>query len=333
MDEQLLQLMLQMSQAKKGNRNLPGLLNNLDNPLLLGMAGVLDPISFEQSMGTPGLYGQYSADPNTPDAVRAIMDFVDQGANKYQIQAQINQLPSELVTESGYTPAQLEAMAGDMVKERSSGAGKNVFEKAGLRNPADIYTTADVPLSEDSVRELVRLQQEAVPVSNRLGAEQQRGNAARTQMQNTKNSEKVAKEVGRSRLLTSGLAAGNINKLAEWIASQGSISEQALKSGAERFRPKSKSDAESYDRAVGVASKRITKEMPDFAMEGSKRRKAIADWEESKKREAKISAEASNNARLQESIRQANLGNAASQGRTPFTDQVSQLLRFVAGSK
>lgn len=333
MNEELMRLMLQMSQAKKGNRNLSGLLNNLDNPFLLGMAGVLDPISFGQMGATPGLYGQYSADPNTPDAVKAIMDYVDQGANKYQIQSQLNQLPEEVKTASGYTPEQLDAMAADMVSERSKGVGKNVFEKAGFRNPSDIYTTADVPLTNESINALIGLQEKSVPVSNRLSAEQQRGNTARVQMQNTKEPKSVAKEIERARLLTSGTAAANVRQLADWIASQGSVSEQSLKSGAERFRPKSKADAQSYDRAVQTATSRIKTKMPDFTMGDAKRRQAIQDWEESKKREAKIGAQMSNNARMQESIRQANLDRAASQGRTPFTDQLSQLLSFVSGSK
>lgn len=334
MDPILLQLMAQLSQAKGANKNLPGLLNNMDNPLLLGLAGVLDPISFQQSAGNQGLYGQYAADPNTPDAVRAIMDYVDQGANKYQIQAQLNQLPEEVKTASGYTPEQLDAMAADMVSERSKGTGKNVFEKAGFRNPSEVYTAADVPLTDDSIKQLIRLQEESTPIYNKLSTEQQRGNVARRTMQNTSDAEKIAKTLQRSRLLaTSGSSAAAMRQLADWIAAQGSVSEQSLRSGAERFRPKNRGDAQSFDRALEAATKNIMRETPDFETNNKKRRQSIKDWEASKIRESRIAAEASNNARLQEAIRMANLEQAAAQGRTPFTDQASQLMKFIAGSK
>ena len=334
MDPVILQLMAQMSQAKSGNKNLSGLMNNFDNPLLLALAGVLDPLALEQQTSNAGLYGQYSADPNTPDAVRAIMDYVDQGANKYQIQAQLNQLPEELKTASGYTPEQLDAMAADMVSERDKGSNKNVFAKAGFRNPSDVYTTADVPLSPNSIKELIRLQEQFEPVSSRLSTERQRGNVARLKMQNDQGAGKVAKELQRGRLLaTSGTSAASLRQLADWVASQGSISEQALKAGADRFRPEGRGDAQSFDAAFNAVTKRIKKELPEFGTNNKKRRQAIKDWEASKREEAKISAEASNNARLQEAIREANLRQMAAEGRTPFMDQASQLMKFIAGSK
>lgn len=334
MDPVLLQMMAELSRAKGGNRNLSGLMNNMDNPLLLAMAGVIDPLALQQQTSNTGLYGQYAADPNTPDAVRAIMDYVDQGANKYQIQAQLNQLPDELITQSGYTPEQLDAMAAEMVSQRSKGADKNVFEKAGFRNPSDVYNLSDVPLSPNSVKELVGLQEGFEPISNRLSTERQRGNVARRVMQNNQDAGKVAKELQRGRLLTtSGTSAASMRQLADWIAAQSSISEQSLKAGAERFRPEGRGDAQSFDAALETVAKRLKKDMPDFETNNKKRRKAIKDWEASKMEEAEISAEASNNARLQEAIRMANLKQVAAQGRTPFTDQASQLMKFIAGSK
>ena len=82
---------------------------------------------------------------------------------------------------------------------------------------------------------------------------------------------------------------------------------------------------------VGTAiSKTAT---PASEVKSMDRGKSVADWEQSKIEESKIKAEASNNARLQEAIRQANLQQAAMAGRTPFTDQASQLVKFIAGTK
>jgi hypothetical protein len=61
--------------------------------------------------------------------------------------------------------------------------------------------------------------------------------------------------------------------------------------------------------------------------------KAVKDWESSKAQENQLRTEMSNNARLQEAIRMASLQKAAAAGRTPFTDQMSQIMRFASGSK
>lgn len=333
MDEQILQLMAQLSQAKGGNKNLSGLMGNLDNPLLLALAGAIDPLALEQSSGG-GLYNQYANDPNTPDAVRAIMDYLDQGANKYQIQSELAKMPSEVITQSGYTPEMLDALASDMYSQRQKGEDKNVFAKAGFRNPSEVYTAADVPLGVDAQLKLAELRAGMKEPLSALSREQQRGAKARQQLGEAANRKDVMEVLSSTRnLTTTGGARKGITDLLKWMEKEGYSSGNTIKEAAGKFRPSNRSDASSYDIAVDTASNRLARKTDALKDKNPKRRKAIKDWEASKMKEAELSAEASNNARLQAAIRESALERAAVAGRTPFTDQASQLLRFISGSK
>ena len=126
MDPQLLAALL--SQAKGGNKNLSGTLGNVDNPILLALAGVLDPYygTGQTTSGAGNLYGSFASDETTPAAVKAVMDYVDQGMNGYQIEAQINALDPDIVKNSGYTDEQLISMGKEMAKEGGK-KGADVF--------------------------------------------------------------------------------------------------------------------------------------------------------------------------------------------------------------
>lgn len=328
--EEILKLMMQMSQAKGGNKNLSGMLGNMDNPLLLALAGVLDPMSMQGAGQTSSLYGQYAGDPNTPDAVKVLMDYVDQGANKYQIESAINQLDPGVITDSGYTADQLISMGADMTKQRSEGTDKNVFEKAGFRNPNDVYTTADVPLSADSQKRLMDLQTEYKPIGANLERINQR--VAKTGL--------AMRGAGKDRRQEwSDLVMGQntspifkdkkLKELAKWIESTGYVSVPDIEKKAQELQMSGKGQSPRLARAVG----KIKESSAGYEQGVADRAQAITDWEQAKIAESKARAEESNNLRLREAIVQANLQQAAQAGRTPFTDQASQLMKFIAGTK
>lgn len=330
MDPQVLQLLMQMSQAKGGNRNLSGTLNNMDNPLLLALAGVLDPMSGQGAGQSSGIYNQFANDPNTPATVQQVMDWVDQGLNKYQIESMVTQLPDAVVMDGGYTKKQLVSMANDMTKQRSTGADKNVFEKAGYRNPNDVYTAADVPLSAGSQKRMMELQAEYKPIGDNLEKIDQRvaktglamrgaGKDRRQEWSDLVNKEQTSPVFKDARL----------KKLAKWIESTDYVSVPDIEKKAKELQMEGTTYSPRLDRAVA----KIKKKSASYEQGVADRPQAITDWEQAKIAESKAKAEASNNARLQEAIRQANLDQAARAGRTPFTDQASQLMKFIAGTK
>jgi hypothetical protein len=330
MDPVVLQLLAQMAQAKGGNKNLSGLLGNMDNPLLLALAGVLDPMSMQGAGQTGSLYGQYAGDPNTPDAVKVLMDYVDQGANKYQIESAINLLDPSVVTDSGYTPEQLISMGSDMVKQRSEGADKNVFEKAGFRNPNDVYTAADVPLSAGSQKRLMELQTEYEPIGANLEKVNQR--VAKTGLA-MRGAGKDRRQEWSDLIMAENTSPifkdKKLKELAKWIESAGYVSVPDIEKKAQELQMSGKGQSPRLGRAVG----KIKQTAASYEQGVGDRAQAIADWEQAKIGESKAKAEESNNLRLREAIVQANLRQAAQTGRTPFTDQASQLMKFIAGTK
>jgi hypothetical protein len=340
MDPVVLQLLMQMSQAKGGNRNLSGTLNNMDNPLLLALAGVLDPMSGQGAGQSSGIYNQFANDPNTPATVQQVMDWVDQGLNKYQIESMVTQLPDAVVTDGGYTKKQLVSMANDMTKQRSTGADKNVFEKAGYRNPNDVYGLMDAPLSADSQKRLVELQTEYEPIENKMANQESRSRVAANKMRGfgTEVKSTLADDLKReANTLTTGMASVAMRNLAKYVASNPYLTVEDLNEQVDSIASTTSArpgEVKQFKkRALKYVDALAKTATPASEVKSMDRGKSVADWEQSKIEESKIKAEASNNSRLQEAIRQANLDQAARAGRTPFTDQASQLMKFIAGTK
>ena len=339
--EEILKLMIQMQQAKGGNKNLSGLLGNMDNPLLLALAGVLDPMSMQDAGQASSLYGQYAGDPNTPDAVKVLMDYVDQGANKYQIESAINQLDPNVVNASGYTDDQLISMGVDMVKQRSEGTDKNVFEKAGFRNPNDVYTASDVPLSANSQKRLMELQVEYESTSNKMARQETRTGIAAKKMRGFSEESKkglAGKLKSEYKGIPVGPAQRGLREFEEYVSSSPYLTVEELNkkfdSLANNLRGANPQEVDRFKRAalarIGSVSKNANQASEVKSMD---RGQTIRDWEQSKIEESKIKAQESNILRLREAIVQANLQQAAQTGRTPFTDQASQLTKFIAGMK
>jgi hypothetical protein len=339
MDPVVLQLLVQMSQAKDGNKNLSGMLNNMDNSLLLALAGVLDPMSAQGSSQSSGIYNQFANDPNTPATVQQVMDWVDQGLNKYQIESMINQLPIAVVTDGGYTTKQLISMANEMTKQRYSGTDKSALgelTQAGYRNPNDVYA----PLSANSQKRLAELQTEYEPIANNMANQESRSRVAANKMRGFSPDVKseLSKNIIRdSRTMATGMASVALRDLAKYVDSNPYVTVEDLNKQVDLIASSTSAvpgEVETFKRnalrRIGKVAKTAT---PASEVKSIDRGKAIADWEQSKIEESKIKAKASNNARLQEAIRQANLQQAAMAGRTPFTDQASQLVKFIAGTK
>lgn len=146
MDEELLQLFLE---AKKGNRNVAGLLNNLDNEMLAFLAGVYTPDVDQGGMGT--LWSSYAGNPDYP-VVQDIISKIEGGADPYYLGSYIDSLGGN--TDS-FQPEDLKGLTRALYKEYTGSKKKDdVWSKAGLRSPLDVYSVEDVPISE-SVAKLI----------------------------------------------------------------------------------------------------------------------------------------------------------------------------------
>jgi hypothetical protein len=293
MDPQVVQMLMQyMAAAKGGNKNVSSISNNLSDPVLLALAGVLDPYYGAGDSSTT--YGQFANDPSTPAAVRAVMDYVDQGMNQYQIEAQINNLDDKVIKDSGYTDDILISMGRDMVKEGGK-KGSNVFTKAGLRNPNDIYELDDVPLGQDETESYFNYLKKAQESDKQTGTYEQKLNVAKSKNKRPK--------AFRDELLDSV-----------------DLDEDIIYPfrGALKRSIKEMPDAELAQRG-GFDVMPSQKVRDDVS-------RAQAEYydQQSKVQGDLLRAQA---------VREGALRRASQSGRTPFTDQTSTLLKFIAGTK
>ena len=173
-DPELIKL---MSAAKGGNKNVSSLLGNLDNSLLTFMAGVYDPLAAQGGSSAGGggpLWSQYSGDTNP--IMRDLMMKIQNGTNKFYLGSYIDSLPAADVQATGYSPSDLKGLATGMLKEytegasSSSGASKDPFAKAGLRNPLDLYSTSDMPVGKKGREGLVKITKEQDAIMKAVAA-------------------------------------------------------------------------------------------------------------------------------------------------------------------
>lgn len=324
MDPQLLAALL--SQAKGGNKNLSGVLGNMDSPILLALAQVLDPYygTGQTTSGAGSLYGSFASDETTPAAVKAVMDYVDQGMNGYQIEAQINNLDPNVVKDSGYTDEQLISMGKEMAKEGGK-KGTDVFAKAGLRNPNDIYDLEDVPLNSSQSQDYENYLTAAR--KSKKGSEMADWHLA----------------VARNNIDKYGLEPADVP---DWFPTGGDgTSVRPMGGEGTSIRPMG-GEGTSVRPMGGegvVAKPRGGQGSGLYPTGGNGPYKP-----EKKKRPSQEEFDALNRAQVEvadvntrvaadlmraQAVREGALNRAKSIGRTPFTDQTSALLKFIAGTK
>lgn len=320
--QQLIALLL--SQARGGNKGLSGLLGNLDNPNLLAMAGVLDPY---YGTGTTGggsgqLYGSFASDETTPAAVKAVMDYVDQGMNSYQIEAAINRLDGNVIKDSGYTNDQLISMGKEMSKQGGKKA-QDVFAKAGLRNPNEIYSIDDVPLNAD----------ESKMFSDFAGKAQKTDKLT----SNYEYALRAAKE-NYNRLLKE--QKGPRGKENKGIQDRDMGSSSVFYNTGAKITPYDGGPEQPYDPSVDVPAvydprrkdpRKVGK--GEDAMPKGPTQKDRDDISRAQVALYEQNLRVLNDKRRAQAVQEGALGRASSSGRTPYSDQISSMLKFVAGSK
>lgn len=354
MDEQTQQLLaLLMSNAKSGNKNISSILGNLDNPIFSGMAGVLDPYYGTGVGGGGDLYSSFAADETTPAAVKAVMDYVDQGMNAYQIEAQINALDPDVIKDSGYTDQQLISMGKEMSKQGGKQAN-DVFKKAGLRNPNDIYGLSDVPLNDVEnkyyAKYLTRAKENQKPIGD-LGYQYE---VAQQRLKELRDSGTINDPFANAMINASQNMPTDYIKQGMINAAGSAPQDYMMTSAREKASQDmpidyirqgminaAKNAPRDYIKEGMIAS---AQESPGDYMMTSAKEKAGAGRRAPTQEERdavsralanKVNQETAVNYDLMraQAVRKGALNRATRAGRTPFTDQTSALLKFIAGTK
>lgn len=339
MDPQLLAAIL--SQAKGGNKNLSGVLGNMDNPILLALAQVLDPYygTGQTTSGAGSLYSSFAGDKSTPAAVKAVMDYVDQGMNPYQIEAQINALDSDVIKDSGYTDQQLISMGKEMAKEGGK-AGSNVFAKAGLRNPNDIYDVEDVPLNESQNKDYFDYIGKAK--KSKRGEEKANWDLGVARNNMSKYSPETVDVPDWFPMGAEPGTVAQIGKGAEYNTARIGLDENGKgpNINTARIGLDENGKGPNFNTArIGEGAEYNTARIGPIPSKSDKKKGSRPSREEldalsrAQAGVADVNTKVAADLMRAQAVREGSLMRAQQLGRTPFTDQASALLKFIAGSK
>ena len=334
------ELLALLGGAKAGNKKLSGLLGNLDNPLLLAFAGVLDPMYGTGSAGATPLMSQY-ANSQEP-IIQDIVSKVQQGVDPYALSSYIDTLVNVPNTDmAGFQVNDLKGLAKGLANEwsKSSSNSNNVFAKAGFRHPNDVYTYSDLPMEDYAVKAIQDISKQEQEATKGYDAAAQNAKKAllafqqapkqtpniRSAKRDAQIKKMIDQEMGLPMFLvrdnalgafrnfleknpqaTIGQMEGKYNELARSMGVSGSEIGKVLKkikqtsTSAERFGPVADTSMQAYDEAQRA------KIAPEAAM--------------------------SNARRVQQAIMDKQMEKVSAKGRTPFTDQVQALMKFVGQS-
>jgi hypothetical protein len=178
--------------ARDNNSNVSGLLGNLDNPMLAYLAGVYDPMAGQAGGGQ--LWASYANNPDYP-IVQDIMQKIQNGADPFYLNSYIDSIAGD-ADFNGFQDADLKGLAKSLYNEYTGGGsgggdgagggggGGTWWGKAGLRNPTDVYTMADVPLSSDSRKMLSEARKKDIAAKSKLSDADAAVKAARSKLSN-----------------------------------------------------------------------------------------------------------------------------------------------------
>lgn len=313
MDPELLQLFMA---AKANNKNVSGLLNNLDSPIFAFLAGAYDPLA-GGSAGGP-LWAQYSSNPDP--VIQDIIGKIQGGADPFYLNSYIEAMPD--VSSTGFQRSDLQGLAKGLQKEFSQGGSADKqFTDAGIRSPLDVYSTMDVPLQGKAREDVSKIRSGRASAEERLGEAQSATAAARKDNVLSKD---LREELARTLVgTTTGGANRQAKQLAEWLKTQDMLTEDTFRSKAESLAPDQRFESIPFSRAADTVGKQIKKR-------GSSAPK-IDKFKKAQEVEGLAQQQVNAGAADEEAYRRGVLKAYTESGRTPTRDSLAALLRFGAG--
>jgi hypothetical protein len=138
--------------ARDNNKNVSSVLNNLDSSVLALLAGVYDPLAAQGGSGGQ-LWSSYAGNPDYP-VVQDIQQKIQGGADPYYLNSYIDGLVANKVDLNGFQDADLKGLAKGLYNEYNGkgsggggGGGGDDDLPSWLRDPTDVYTTQDLPMT------------------------------------------------------------------------------------------------------------------------------------------------------------------------------------------
>lgn len=352
-----LQMLMMMMDAKKGNKNVSGVLNNLDSGFLSILSGAYDPRTAEssQSANQPFLnkYAQ-SEDP----VVQDILSKLSQGYDKYQLSSYIDSLDAQGQNISSFQTGDLKSLANEFYKEYTgtgsggSGGSKSsntsVTDKArnaGLPDPTELYDINTVPLDSANLKRIKSIQDRVQKETARYGDASYNEGVARRNLDRGSSATEEGKRISKEDILQwigqesgKGRGALGLNRVSSYFKNNKGVQDinktdlSALlkKSGAEslKYSNNPKGDARSFEKAT----KNIMKKTGTARGVGVNK-EAVKAWEDARFKTALMETMAVAGQQREQAVREGQLQEAMQSGRTPITDAMKQNLAFLAKMK
>lgn len=353
MTDQELQMLMAFAAAKKGNKNVSGVLGNLDSPMLAVLAGAYDPRTAGGAQGGGGPFWSKYSQSQDP-VIQDIIGKISQGFDKYQLNSYIDSLAAQGQDLGSFQVSDLKGVAASLQKEYVDGpstsggaSSKDPFSKAGLPSPTELYDTSTVPLSAPNSKHIKDIQDklkldmagyanagyDAEIARRNLG----RGLTSEQGLKTVKKSDiekwiKEAKSNNKKGFLDIQQSAlGRLKKKNDIISLSdlSSVFESAT-TGVDKYTEGNKGWADTTKMLVKDVTNKARKSKKTPTGYNKEASKAYDDAMFKKAMGETISVSAR---QREEAIRQGQMDYAQQSGATPSTDAMKQILKFIAATK
>lgn len=347
MDPELMQLFLA---AKGKNKNVSGLLGNLDNQMLAYLSGAYNPLTQSQDTGGGSLFAQYE-NYNQP-AIQDVLAQIRNGVDKYWLSSYIDSnIDPAAIAASGFQVQDFKNLASALQQDYQKGAVKqDMWAKAGLSNPLDLYTAENAPMGAKTQERVRQIDKELGRVSPMVEQAKSALSGAYQKLQGAKTSEgkgaveryfsgkdlsNIIKRQGTDWNPIFGRIGGNVKSLTKWLEGQDNVSiDEALSKMKELDTGK----PTGYSTSSALVEDALKKDVKGRVKRLSPKNTAVVEGtpEFYAFREALNASQRQMNKEY--GLQQKKAANqrgalraAQEQGRTPLRDELATIMRFVAG--
>jgi len=322
MTPQEMQLLLEFAAARKGNKNVSGVLNNMDSEMLAIMAGAYDPRTAEQSGPGSGPYwSRYSQSENP--IIQDVISKITSGADKFQISSYIDSIAAPGVDLGGFQVADLKGVAGELYKEytgtstdSSSSKNKTATQKAGIPSPLELYDTSTVPLAAANELYIKKLQDDLVPKVKGYGDAQYQVNVARENL---------------ARYADSGKDKGGQNAFGGPYVIPGKGFVQPGKGYKQTKKNEFGGPYVIPGKGYTVDGKKFS-DKPSKGVKGYDKKAAKA-YDDAMQVMLDMEGNANAAKQREQAVREGQMDYARQSGATPTTDAMKMIMKFISSSK
>jgi hypothetical protein len=335
MDPEILNLFLQ---ATQGNKNVNSTLGNLDNPLLLFLAGQYLPPSGGMAGGGQ-LASRYAGNPEYP-AVNEILNEISTGADEFQIGTKAKALVAAGNVD-GFDSGEFEQLAQELHKESrgegSSSSSKDYWSKmgqSGFASPLDIYNEQTVPMPSNAADTLLPLVLKSEEAKKKLPRVQGRAKAAEFDENMSAYDFLANTAEGRALAKSEGIDLNRVDPTTGTVYSwKGTKQKKGAKNFLSNIGSQLYRTAEDvFDTATGKrqTAKNDINLNPNIA---NAMKKSVANSRETARQRTRAELDIEMLDKEANAYRKGVLDVAASQGRTPLEDQLAGVMRFLSQNR